>query len=62
VGVPAHDIGQLFSFDVPVEIRRLCENDILHKYHRALIKGGVKNYSFDVFFRDYVFGMYVLII
>ena len=56
-GGGAYDIGYFMSQSVPVDVRRRCENDLLHAYHDELVSLGVSGYSFDQFFQDYRVGV-----
>ena len=51
------DIAQFLGGNVPVELRRANEMDLLRSYHSILVEGGVKGYSFDECFRDYRYAM-----
>ena len=56
-GGGAYDVGYFMSQSVPVDVRRRCENDLLHTYHDELMSLGVSNYSFEQFFQDYRVGV-----
>jgi len=56
-GGGAYDIGYFISQSVPTEIRRRCEDALLHTYHDELVSLGVSGYSFDQFFQDYRVGV-----
>ena len=56
-GGGAYDIGYFMSQSVPVDVRRRCEDALLHTYHDELTSLGVKNYSFEQFFQDYRVGV-----
>jgi thiamine kinase-like enzyme len=56
-GGGAYDIGYFMSQSVPVDVRRRCENDLLHTYHDELTSLGVKDYPFEQFFQDYRVGV-----
>ncbi len=56
-GGGAYDIGYFISQSVPTDVRRRCEDSLLHTYHDELVSLGVSGYSFDQFFQDYRVGV-----
>jgi hypothetical protein len=36
--------------------------DLLREYHKGLVEGGVKNYTFEQCFEDYRFGVLVMFV
>lgn len=56
VGNGAQDIAQYVISHMSPEDRRQHETQLLQEYHRTLLQHGVKDYSYDECYRDYVEG------
>ncbi|MCH7642798.1 MAG: phosphotransferase [Chloroflexi bacterium] len=54
----AADLAYFLLWSFPVEQRRLCEDELLHVYHNALLREGVDGYSFETLVEDYRRGMF----
>ncbi len=52
-GIGTFDVGYFLTGNVDVKLRSSCEMDFLKMYHDTLLKGGVKEYSWDDCLRDY---------
>jgi hypothetical protein len=46
-GGGAYDVGYFLSQNLPVDVRRANEDDLLRAYHDALVAGGVTDYSLE---------------
>jgi aminoglycoside/choline kinase family phosphotransferase len=53
LGPGAADVSYFLGAGPPVEDRRRHEEDLVRRYHDALVAGGVTGYSFDACFTDY---------
>jgi hypothetical protein len=50
---PLRDVAYFLGTALETEVRRQQEETLVADYHRALVRGGVENYSFDACFADY---------
>lgn len=55
IGPGVADVAQLLGLRIGTEQRRECERDLLLRYHKALQRFGVDNYSWELCWRDYCF-------
>lgn len=55
----AFDVGYLMSMSITTELRRAHEADLLRSYHQRLTAGGVEDYPYETFFRDYRRGLLI---
>jgi hypothetical protein len=55
----AFDVAMLMSMSVTTELRREHEGDLLRDYHDRLAAGGVQDYAYDEFIRDYRRGLVI---
>lgn len=55
----ALDVGQLLSGSVTTDLRRAHESTLLRGYHDRLRAGGVEDYPYEEFFRDYRRGLLI---
>ena len=56
-GSAAYDVAYLLGGALPVDLSREGERSLLHTYHDALEEGGVTNYGYSEFARDYERGL-----
>ncbi len=56
-GCAAYDVAYLLGGALPVDLSREGERSLLHAYHDALEEGGVTNYGYTEFVRDYERGL-----
>ena len=56
-GCAAYDVAYLLGGALPVDLSREGERSLLHAYHDALEEGGVTNYDYSEFVRDYERGL-----
>ena len=56
-GCGAYDVSYLIGGALPAELPRETEQRLLRDYHDALVAGGVKDYGFARFVRDYERGL-----
>ena len=56
-GGGAYDVGYFLSQNLPVDVRRTHEDDLLRTYHDTLVAGGVEGYSLDQLREDYRVGV-----
>jgi aminoglycoside/choline kinase family phosphotransferase len=56
-GGGAYDVAYFLSQNLPVELRRAHEDDLLRDYHGVLTAGGVTGYSLDQLRADYRVGV-----
>jgi len=52
-GIGTFDLAYFMTGNVATETRRALEKDVLRMYHDTLREGGVQDYDFDEFMRDY---------
>jgi hypothetical protein len=60
----ARDVAYLLSQSVPTDVRRGHERDLVARWHRALVDGGVEDYSAEQAWEDYrraVLAMWILV-
>lgn len=58
VGCGASDVAYFLGAGLPLEARRRHERDLVRVYHEALQAGGVRGYSADTLWHDYVWYTY----
>jgi aminoglycoside phosphotransferase (APT) family kinase protein len=56
-GGGAYDVGYFLSQNLPVDVRRRHEDDLLRQYHDVLVADGVENYPLDQLRADYRAGV-----
>jgi aminoglycoside/choline kinase family phosphotransferase len=56
-GGGAYDVGYFMSQNLPIDVRRAHEDELLRAYHDALTAGGVADYSFAQLRDDYRVGV-----
>ena len=65
LGPGVADVSYFLGAGLTVENRRAHEQDLVAEYHRALIAGGVENYSFETCWNDYrrhsIHGLFTII-
>ena len=59
VGAAAYDVAYLLSGGLPADAKPETVARLLRGYHAALVEGGVGDYPFDRFMRDYHRGLLV---
>ncbi|HEX2284895.1 MAG TPA: phosphotransferase [Mycobacterium sp.] len=57
VGLPARDLAYFTATSLAPELRSVIEEDLVDRYHRALLGFGVTDYGADVCWRDYRLGV-----
>jgi aminoglycoside/choline kinase family phosphotransferase len=57
IGLPARDLAYFTGTSLVPEIRAAVEDDLVGRYHGALLGYGVRDYDVDVCWRDYRLGV-----
>ena len=60
LGAGAVDVAYFLAGALPADVRRANEAELLERYHRALVDGGVTGYGADALARDYAGGAFLL--
>ena len=56
---PGRDTGLFLGCSLPTETRRAVQDEALAAYHARLCELGVRDYSFDQCFDDFLFGTFI---
>jgi aminoglycoside/choline kinase family phosphotransferase len=57
VGLPARDLAYFTATSLAPEVRAEIEEDLVTRYHEALVAYGVTDYDVDACWRDYRLGV-----
>jgi Phosphotransferase enzyme family len=57
IGLPARDLAYFTATSLVPEVRSAIEEDLVRRYHQALLGYGVTDYDFDACWRDYRLGV-----
>ena len=55
-GRAAQDLGYFMAGNLPIELRRAHERELITRWHDTLLEGGVQDYSFDDAWYEYRLG------
>jgi aminoglycoside phosphotransferase (APT) family kinase protein len=57
IGLPSRDFAYFTATSLAPEVRSAIEEDLVRRYHQALLGYGVTDYDFDACWRDYRLGV-----